>query len=194
LAPAVVPAVARCLRQNDKPRGRMTDYRLTERITWCITSSIHQYYEDSSVRQEFLMLADGAESTNGKIYILGGGSDRHLASAFPTLLKADLAVGVLVDWGEANRQHAMTINIMDEDGRTAARMEVNFNVGRPATAVPGQDLRVLIAVKGPFPIPQRGGYRAQLELDGTPQEPPFRFWVEPADLGPRPVAGPAQAG
>jgi len=31
------------------------------------------------VRQEFVMLADAAEAVGGKIYILGGGTERHLA-------------------------------------------------------------------------------------------------------------------
>jgi phosphatidate cytidylyltransferase len=48
------------------------------------------------IRQEFLLLADGAEAVNGKIYILGGGMERYLARSFPVALKADVALGILV--------------------------------------------------------------------------------------------------
>ncbi|HEX5590449.1 MAG TPA: hypothetical protein VFX65_09190 [Candidatus Limnocylindrales bacterium] len=129
-------------------------------------------------KQEFLMLADGAESTNGKIYILGGGSDRHRAASFPTQLKADIALAILVPWGETNQQHQLVLRIEDEDAKAMARVESNFDLGRPASAIPGQDLRFLVAVKGPFPIAHAGGYKVSLEIDGEPQEPPFRFWVE----------------
>ncbi|MEW5990742.1 MAG: hypothetical protein AB1736_05265 [Chloroflexota bacterium] len=129
-------------------------------------------------KQEFLMLADGAESTNGKIYILGGGSDRHRAGSFPTQLKADIALGILVPWGETNQDHKLVLRIEDEDAKTMARIESNFDLGRPASAIPGQDLRFLIAIKGPFPIAHAGGYKLSLEIDGVAQDPPFRFWVE----------------
>jgi len=129
-------------------------------------------------KQEFLMLADGAESTNGKIYILGGGSDRHRAAAFPSQLKADIALGVLVPWGETNQRHALVLRIEDEDATPMARIESEFDLGRPSGAIPGQDLRFLVAIKGPFPVARAGAYKISMDIDGVTQEPPFRFWVE----------------
>ena len=126
------------------------------------------------------MLADGAESTNGKIYILGGGASRHRASSFPTNLKADIALGILVGWTETNLRHEFAIRIEDEDAQPVASFESGFDLGRPAGAIPGQDLRFLVAVKGPFPIQKAGGYKLTLSIDGEPQEPPFRFWVQEA--------------
>lgn len=132
------------------------------------------------IRQEFLLLADGAESVNGKIYILGGGVERHLAREFPAQLRADVALGVLVGWTETNQSHALAVRVVDEDGVVAAELNGDFQVGRPAGAKAGQDLRVLIAIKGPFPIQKAGGYKVVLAIDGVEQEPPFRFWVEAA--------------
>jgi hypothetical protein len=132
------------------------------------------------MRQEFIMLADGAEATNGKIYILGGGVDRHASQAFPAALRADLAVGILVGWGETNMKHTFHVRVVDEDEGEAFGVQGDFVVGRPPQAKSGQEIRSLIAIRGPFPIPKPGAYKAVLELDDERQEPPFRFWVEQA--------------
>jgi len=136
------------------------------------------------MKQEFLMLADGAEAVNGKIYILGGGVERHLTKGFPAGLRADIAVGVLVDWSETNQRQALLVRVVDEDGKPVATIEAEFVAGRPPGAKQGQDLRTLMAIKGPIPIPHAGGYKIQLELNGEPQDPPFRFWVDQLDGAP----------
>jgi hypothetical protein len=132
------------------------------------------------LQQEFLMLADGAEATNGKIFILGGGIDRHGAASFDpaAALQADIACSVLVDWGEANRTFAVGLKIVDEDEHVAVALDFTMESGRPPGAKPGQSLRTLLAVRGPFPIPHPGGYRLAMELNSVPQDPPFRFWVD----------------
>lgn len=138
------------------------------------------------MQQEFLMLADGAEATNAKIFILGGGIDRHAAASFDPAaqLQAAIACSVLVDWGEANRTFAVALKIVDEDENVAVVLEFTMETGRPPGAKPGQRLRTLMAVRGPFPIPHPGGYRLAMELNGAPQEPPFHFWVDQIDPQP----------
>ncbi|MBF6604844.1 MAG: hypothetical protein IVW53_04590 [Chloroflexi bacterium] len=132
------------------------------------------------MQQEFLILADGAEAVNGKIFILGGGVERHTAPAFEpfAVLNADIACSVLVAWGEANRTFAVTLKIVDEDEKAAVALEFTMETGRPPGAKPGQDLRTLMAVRGPFPIPHPGGFKLAMELNGVAQAPPFRFWVD----------------
>lgn len=139
------------------------------------------------MRQEFLMLADGAEAANGKIFILGGGVERHRAAEFPAPLRADIACGVRVEWGEANRTFAMGLKILNEDEKVAVAIEFQMEQGRPPGAKPGQDLRTLIALKGPFRIPEPGAYKLVMELNGVVQDPPFRFWVDKADRPTRPA-------
>lgn len=138
------------------------------------------------MQQEFLILADGAEATNGKIFILGGGVDRHAAASFDPVapLQADIACSVLVDWGEANRTFAVALKIVDEDEKVAVALEFTMESGRPPGAKPGQALRTLMAVRGPFPIPHPGGFKVTMELNGVIQEPPFRFWVDQVDAAP----------
>lgn len=133
------------------------------------------------MQQEFLILADAAEAANGKIFVHGGGVDRHsvLPNAKPPInLKADIALGILTDWTETNRTHVLGLTIYTEDAKTVWRMEGQFEVGRPPGAKPGQQFRQLIAIKGPIPLPERGAFKLVLELDGQEQDPPFRFWVE----------------
>lgn len=144
------------------------------------------------MQQEFLILADGAEATNGKIFILGGGVDRHLAAGFPAPLNADVAFSFLVEWGETNNRHAVSLKILDEDDKPIATvLDGEFEVGRPPGAKPGQDLRQLIAVRGPLPpIPKPGAYKIVLELNGKTSGPPFRFWVDRVEV-PRQPASPA---
>lgn len=138
------------------------------------------------MRQELLMLADGAEAVNGKLYILGGGVDSHSAAAFPAQLKVDIAVGFLTAWGETNQPIDLQVKIVDEDERDILVVEAGLTVGRPPQARQGQDIRSLLAIRGPFPIEKPGAYKAKLILDGVEQEPPFRFWVE---LGRPPTSG-----
>jgi hypothetical protein len=132
------------------------------------------------VRQEFLMLAEAAEAASGKIFIHGGCVERHHSARFPTQLRADIALSVLVPWGETNQTHVMTLCLVDEDQKEVLKVESEFVAGRPPTAKPAQDLRQLIAIKGPFPIKKPGAYKLVMTLDSQEQEPPFRFWVEEA--------------
>jgi hypothetical protein len=139
------------------------------------------------MRQEFLMLAERAEAANGKIFIHGGAVERHYSASFPTSLNADIAASLLVGWGETNQTHVLEIKISDEDEQTVVEIQAEMTPGRPAAAKPAQELRQLIAIKGPFPIPKPGQYKLQAFADSEPQEPPFRFWVEEAQVpGPPP--------
>ena len=137
--------------------------------------------EVASMQQEFLLLADGAEAVNGKIYILGGGVDRHFVQAGaerPIQLRADIAVGILVDWGETNNRYPMSVKVIDEDEHEILSIDGEFEAGRPPGAKPGQSLRTVLSIRGPFPIPSPGAYRVQLQLEGKPQAPAFRFWID----------------
>jgi hypothetical protein len=161
---------------------QLLSWALDRCYTICHTASIRR---SQTVQQEFLMMADGAESTNGKIYILGGAVDRHMIpkdAPLPIQLRADIALGILVDWAETNNRHTFTLKLVDEDDVLELSLDAEFESGRPPGAKPGQSMRQLIAVKGPFPLGKPGAYKWVLELNGVPQEPPFRFWVDEVDL------------
>lgn len=146
------------------------------------------------MRQEFLILAERAEAVNGKIFIHGGAVERHFSQQFPTSLNADIAASFLVGWGETNQSHLLAIRLMDEDGNELLKIEAEMTPGRPPSAKPGQDLRQLISFKGPYPIQKAGAYKVEATIDGEPQEPPFRFWVEQMEQpGVRPASGPPKS-
>jgi hypothetical protein len=133
------------------------------------------------MQQEFLLLAEGAEAVNGKIYMIGGGVDRHFIPSgadLPIQLRADIAVGILVDWGETNNRYPMSVRVIDEDEHVVFAVDGEFEAGRPPGAKPGQPLRTVMTIRGPFPIPAAGAYRVELELEGKPQVPAFRFWID----------------
>ena len=130
------------------------------------------------MQQVFLILADGAEAVGGKIHILGGGVDHHMAASFPTNLNATIACSFLVAWHETDRPVDVQLRILDEEGGETLSFGLQAVVGRPPHARMGQDVRTQIAVRGPFPIPRPGSYLLRLRLDGVEQGPPFRFWVD----------------
>ena len=124
------------------------------------------------------MLAERAEAANGKIFIHGGAVERHFAAGFPTALNVDIAASFLIGWAEANRDHAFRIEILGSDGSTVIAIDAQIGPGRPPGAVLGQDIRHLMALKCPFPIPAAGSYTLQAIIDGQVQEPAFQFRVE----------------
>lgn len=149
------------------------------------------------MRQEFLLMADGAESVNGKIYVMGGGAARHFVQPgwkSPIQLRADIAAGILVGWNETTNRHVMTIQVVDEDDNEQLKAEIEFETGRAPGAKPGQEFRNLVAIRGPFPIARPGAYKVVMFLDEVEQDPPFRFWIDEI-VGQRPSRPrPATAG
>jgi hypothetical protein len=138
------------------------------------------------MQQEFLIMADGAEAIGGKMFIMGGGVDRHMFARVqpgPIQLNADIAIGILTEWTETNSSHLMTVRIVTEDGNPVWSIEGQFEVGRPPGAKPAQQFRQLIAIRGPLALPDAGAYKVELELDGTLQGPAFRFWVDEIPAG-----------
>ena len=144
----------------------------------------------ATMRQEFLMLAERAEAANGKVFIHGGAVERHFAAGFPTALNVDIAASFLIGWAESNRAHTMQIRIVGSGGEQLLAIDAQIGPGRPPAARLGQDIRHLMAFKGPFPIPVAGSYTVEATSDGVLQEPAFHFWVEqmepPASTTPQP--------
>ena len=119
-----------------------------------------------------VMLADWADSINGKLYIQGGGWSRVPAG----LIHCALAIKVGVPWTEANAKHRLLIRLVDADGQAVVpaegqppvEIETMFEVGRPPGLVPGTTLDVALAPNFiGLPLPP-GRYRFALELDGAP--------------------------
>lgn len=117
---------------------------------------------------EFLLLADRAEATNGKLYVMGGGWDRISPPAPGIAVPLSFAVSILVPWNATNRDYTLSIRIEDADGQQLdLRADATLNTGRPSDAIAGQPQRVTIAVPVvPLAFPRAGRYEAKAAIDG----------------------------
>jgi hypothetical protein len=100
----------------------------------------------------FLLLCDFAEEINGKLYIMGGGWSRFTIQQ-PEASMA-IAAKLLVPWTDANRQHAILVRLVTEDGEPVpdadgqpVELSGKMEVGRPAGLPPGTDLDVPIVFR-----------------------------------------------
>ncbi len=116
---------------------------------------------------EWLILADAAQVSSNKLYLLGGGWDRlTIASPLPVTHQMAVAAAFRVPWNETNERHNFEIEVTDADGNGVAKLGGQFEVGRPAGVVPGQDQRTQIAVNVGLQLKQLGTYAVIAKLNG----------------------------
>src|SRR5436190_23588723 len=114
------------------------------------------------------MLADSAQAVDGKLYVLGGAWNMLRFPEFPASLMVGIAVAIDVDWTETNARHHLDIHFEDADGNAMdPRIGADFEAGRPLGAIPGADLRIVMAVNGPVAIPSPGQYAAVASVGGV---------------------------
>ncbi len=119
-----------------------------------------------------VLVCDAAQVADGKLYVLGGG----WSLCGPGPFVHSLAVKIDVPWDQANRKHALTARLVNEDGAPVAlgdppqelRFESEFEVGRPPGMVEGTPLIVPFAIGlGPIDLPADAGYSWIVEIDGS---------------------------
>jgi hypothetical protein len=116
---------------------------------------------------EWLILADAAQVTSNKLYLLGGGWDRLvIARTFPVTHQMAVATAFRVSWNETNQKHDFEIEVVDADGTGIAKLAGQFEVGRPPGIPPGQDQRTQIAVNLGLPLKHPGTYEVVARLNG----------------------------
>ena len=114
---------------------------------------------------EWLILADAAQVTSNKLYLLGGGWDRLvIAKPFPVTHQMAVAAAFRLSWIDTNQKNDFVIEIVDADGVEIAKLEGQFEVGRPAGIPPGQDQRTQIAVNFGLTLKCPGTYEAVARL------------------------------
>ena len=132
---------------------------------------------------EWLILADSAQVTGGKLFLLGGGWDRVTANSFPFAHNMSIAVSFRVPWNQTNEQHSFEIEIANGDGGTITTVPGQFEVGRPSGLPAGQDQRAQFAVNMNWTINEAGSYVIIARLDGE-EGGRFPFNVVPGAGGP----------
>jgi hypothetical protein len=122
-----------------------------------------------------MLLADSAQVSEGKLYVLGAGwSVSHGTSPMA------LAVKVELPWEEANKNHSWTLELISEDneavmfpgpdGPQPLRAEGSLEVGRPSGLKPGTPLDATLALNvGPLPL-SSGRYIWRFSIDGETRE------------------------
>lgn len=134
---------------------------------------------------DFLILADRAEALNGKLYVMGGGWDRYTVQDFRQPVSISFALGILVPWNATSRERTIQVTIEDLDRNQPVEfsVQVNFVVGRPATAREGQTQRIILAIPAvPVRFPGAGVYQAVARiLDGDERR--IEFHMVSAEAG-----------
>ena len=115
-----------------------------------------------------LLLADSAQAVDGKLYILGGAWNMLRFPEFPASIMVGIAVAIDLEWTETNQRHHLDIHFEDADGHEMdPHVGADFEAGRPPGAIPGADLRIVLAVNGPLNIPAPGQYAAVASVSGS---------------------------
>ncbi len=119
-----------------------------------------------------MLLADAAQVSDSKLYVLGGG----ISAIGPRPQPLAVALRLLVPWDQANVPHQWRLDLVDEDGQAVTvgdkTISVNgkFEAGRPAGLRPGTPLGVALAINvTPLPLPPGRSYSFRLSIDDETQ-------------------------
>lgn len=124
-----------------------------------------------------MMLADSAQTVNGKLYILGGGWSVTGPSPTPSAV----VLKIEVPWGETNRKHKLKIELLDSDfkpvlvptpaGNSALVITGEFEVGRPPGLIQGSPLDMPVTFNiGPVPLEPGKRFVWKLWIDDKSDE------------------------
>lgn len=115
-------------------------------------------------------LADAAQVTAGKLYVLGGAFDTITARTFPAMHR-NLAVVLVAEVGpgDRNRDLPIRIELLDEDGGTlGVESQGNLRVGAPSALPAGAaSLVPLVSGFGNIRFPSPGGYVFRISHEET---------------------------
>lgn len=116
------------------------------------------------------MLADQAQVTAGKLFVLGGGFDTLTTRTTPAVHRT-LAVVLVAEIGPAdrNRDLEVTIRLVDEDGgETGIEATGTFRVGAPSSLPAGATSSIpLVTMFNNLRFEKPGGYVFTIEHEGT---------------------------
>lgn len=128
-------------------------------------------------------LADAAQVTAGKLYVLGGAFDTITARSFPAVHRSIAVVLIAeVGPGDRNRDLPIRIQLLDEDGaEIGIESQGNLRVGAPSALPAGASSLVpLVSAFGNVRFPTPGGYVFQISHEDEEMgRIPFRIRKAP---------------
>jgi hypothetical protein len=121
-----------------------------------------------------MLLADAAQVSDGKLYILGGGWNMTGPPA-----PSAIALHIEVPWDQANARHEWSLALVDSDGDAITApdpygnaqpiaLSGEFRVGRPADLRPGAAIPIALALSLP-PLPLAPDRRYEWRLTIGPE-------------------------
>jgi hypothetical protein len=144
--------------------------------------------QENSLGVEWLILADYAEVNGGKLYLMGGGWEAIGAESLPVIRPIGIAAGVRVPWTQTNQRHTVEIEVQDEDAQQVAKIDGQFEVGRPPGIPSGQPQRFQLAMNMHLSFQRAGGYLVVARLNGkTFARTPFRVFASYGQPGVPPL-------
>lgn len=122
------------------------------------------------MRATTALLADAAQVTGGKLYVLGGGFDSITSRSYPAIHRT-MTVAVVLEVGPAERgvDLPIAVRLIDEDGHfLGVESKGSLRVKVQDDLPPGQTSLVpLVTVFDRVRIPSEGGYAFVVEHRGA---------------------------
>lgn len=115
----------------------------------------------------YAFLADAAQFTNGKLYVLGGDIDTIFAPAFPSMhVSSVLVIKLLVQPAECGREHRLRVEFIDSDGgQVVPELVVPFTpVVRPDQPHRPVGVGLTLQLQA-LPLPHPGDYAFHILVD-----------------------------
>jgi hypothetical protein len=127
-------------------------------------------FKMDEITLDFLLVADGAQSVNGKLYVLGGGWTHLWLPQFPgrAPIPFALALGLRVPWSRTNQRFAFALELRDADNERVGEEPIahgEFEQGRPPGLRPGTEQRIVMAIPVGAEFPAAGRYGFSLQID-----------------------------
>ena len=120
-----------------------------------------------------MLLADSAQVSEGKLFVLGGGWSRIGPGPTPSAV----AIIIEVPWDQTNVTHRWRLELVDSDGRPVMWtptpegeqplvIQGQFEVGRPPGIALGSSIGMPLAINfGPLPLGPGSRYEWRLTVD-----------------------------
>lgn len=118
---------------------------------------------------DFAFLADAADVSQGKLFVLGGAFDTIHVPAFPATHPA-LAVVLrfLLGPHDLDRKHNLEILLLDADARHVASARGDLTVAKSPDSPPGWKQTVILPLRFfNVPFQQAGHYSVEILIEGT---------------------------
>jgi hypothetical protein len=125
---------------------------------------------------DFALIADAAEVSGGKLYVIGGAWDRYFAQTYPTPARLAIVIAVLVPWNQCNEKQPISVSIVDADGTNVVPdITAQVEVGRPPGLTAGADQRAMLAINTMFPLNKPGRYEVRIRPGADGAEKKIAF-------------------